>query len=294
MASKNNNSSTKEKSITRQIYEDIESGKIKKLTLSDTFKFECNKCGKCCHNIDILLTSYDIMRLCDNLNITSSEFLKKYGHSYLGPESGLPITTIRFNDDGSCPFLSQNGCIVYKDRSGACRSYPIGRMIDYDGKASYFLMPPSRYCPVPSTKNEHTLQDWLDKNEIEKYHKINDRFIHILFKLTKSKIGDSDNRILGVIGQVLYNYDFVLPPYAEKYCLPVPKTHDEKFSMIERLTDELVDIITNARAEIKARRENLLWKGDNIKMWKINNENGFTQSSSKNIITHHVSLIEAE
>jgi len=256
MASNDNNKHQKEKSITRQIYEDIKSGKIKKMNLSDTFKFECNKCGRCCHNIDVLLTSYDIMRLCDNLNIKSSQFLQKYGHSYLGPESGLPVTTIEFNDDGSCPFLNPGGCNVYKDRPGACRSYPIGRMIDENNKSAYFLMPTSDYCPIPSTTKEQTLQDWLDSNEIEEYHKMNDRFITIALKLMKNKIGNSDYKILGVIGQVLFDFDWILPPYAEKYHLPVPKTHDEKFLMMERLTDELIDIITNTRAEIKARREN--------------------------------------
>jgi Fe-S-cluster containining protein len=234
MADREDNKTSKRKTITRQIYVDIESGKIKKLTLSDTFKFECNKCGRCCHNIDVLLTSYDIMRLCDNLNIKSSEFLQKYGHSYLGPESGLPVTTIEFKDDGSCPFLSSNGCNTYKDRPGACRSYPIGRMIDTNNKNAYFLMPTSEYCSVPSTEKTYTLQDWLDKN----------------------KIGSSDYKILNVICQVLYDFDHILLPYAEKHYLPIPKSHGDKFSMIERLTDELVDIITNARADINARRKN--------------------------------------
>ena len=63
------------KSVTRQIYEDVESGKIKKLNLSDKFKFQCKKCGKCCNDIEILLTSYDIMRLSDNLNLSTNESL---------------------------------------------------------------------------------------------------------------------------------------------------------------------------------------------------------------------------
>ncbi|HLA49892.1 MAG TPA: YkgJ family cysteine cluster protein, partial [Thermodesulfovibrionia bacterium] len=53
-----------------------------KLTLDSKFKFRCHKAikcfTKCCSNIDILLTPYDILRLKNRLRLSSGEFLSKY------------------------------------------------------------------------------------------------------------------------------------------------------------------------------------------------------------------------
>ncbi|MFW9879972.1 MAG: YkgJ family cysteine cluster protein [Candidatus Thorarchaeota archaeon] len=246
------------KSITRQIYEDVESGKNKKLELTDEFKFQCKRCGQCCHNIDILLTPYDIMRLCDNLNLTSTEFLDKFGRPYIGPESGLPVVIIDFKEDDACPFLGQNECSVYKDRPSSCRSYPIGRMIDSENNAIYFLMPSPKHCTAQRTVKSQTLQDWLEKSEIEIYHKMNNRFAEILFKLTKNKFADLDNKILWVVSEVLYDFDHSLSKYAEVHNLSVPETHEDKFSMIEKSMKELIEFVSKEKSkleELMSRKE---------------------------------------
>jgi hypothetical protein len=43
--------------------------------LDDRFCFECKRCGQCCFRCEIVLTPYDILRLCQGVRITTGEFL---------------------------------------------------------------------------------------------------------------------------------------------------------------------------------------------------------------------------
>jgi len=63
----------------------------KEVSLDDRFCFECKRYGHCCFRCEIVLTPYDILRLCQGLRITTGEFLDRYGQITLGPESGLPV-----------------------------------------------------------------------------------------------------------------------------------------------------------------------------------------------------------
>src|SRR3972149_122659 len=64
------------------------------LTLDDKFQFRCRKgiaCfNKCCENIDILLTPYDIVRLKNRLGITSREFIDAYTTDFAMDGQGTP------------------------------------------------------------------------------------------------------------------------------------------------------------------------------------------------------------
>jgi len=64
------------------------------LTLENDFRFKCHKglnCfTRCCCNITIFLTPYDILRMKNSLNISSGEFLANYTVSMIG-DSGLPV-----------------------------------------------------------------------------------------------------------------------------------------------------------------------------------------------------------
>jgi hypothetical protein len=72
---------------------------MKPLSLDDRFCFECSKdrsCfNECCKDINQFLTPYDILRLKGHLKITSSVFLEQYTNQHTGPETGLPIITLK-------------------------------------------------------------------------------------------------------------------------------------------------------------------------------------------------------
>jgi len=94
----------------KKLMDDIDSGHIQTVSLDHKFKFDCTSCGRCCFKNDILLNSYDMIRLRHALGKTTDQILKdKYLELYIGGMSGLPIAKIRFqpyaNDITKCPFL---------------------------------------------------------------------------------------------------------------------------------------------------------------------------------------------
>src|SRR4030066_203043 len=74
-----------------------------KLTLDSKFKFRCHKAikcfTKCCSNIDILLTPYDILKLKNRLRLSSGEFLSKYTYVKIDENSSLPHVILKMTDD---------------------------------------------------------------------------------------------------------------------------------------------------------------------------------------------------
>jgi len=101
-------------------------------------RFRCHKnlkCfTKCCEGIDIVLAPYDIIRLKRRLNLSSQEFLAIYTEPRMLEKTDLPVVTLKLfenkNADGKkerpCPFVREDGCIIYEDRPATCRYYPLG------------------------------------------------------------------------------------------------------------------------------------------------------------------------
>jgi Fe-S-cluster containining protein len=98
----------------------------------NTFKFRCHKAvpcfTKCCRGTNIVLTPYDIIRLKNRLEISSEEFLAIYTEPQILEKTDLPMVTLKHLDDPlqSCPFVGDDGCLVYGDRPTTCRYYPLG------------------------------------------------------------------------------------------------------------------------------------------------------------------------
>lgn len=96
------------------------------------FQFECHKgvsCfTHCCRGINIILTPFDIIRLKNRLGLSSEEFLAVYTEPQLLEKTDLPVVTLKLLDDEqqSCPFVREDGCIIYEDRPSTCRYYPLG------------------------------------------------------------------------------------------------------------------------------------------------------------------------
>ena len=106
-----------------------------RLSPDSRFKFKCHKdvdCfTKCCRGINIVLTPYDIIRLKNRLSLSSEEFLAIYTEPQMLEKTDIPVVTLKLLDDEqkSCPFVRDDGCLVYEDRPSTCRYYPsrVGR-----------------------------------------------------------------------------------------------------------------------------------------------------------------------
>ena len=152
----------------------------------DEFSFSCTPerpCfTQCCYDLTLVLMPYDVLALKRALGISSTEFLRRYTSVHVGPESGVPVVTLRMEGPYlKCPFLEEGkGCTVYAARPGACRAYPLARMTrkrEGGGEVEevYYLV------REPDCKGFHqgirwTVKAWKDHEGLEKYNRFNDLF----------------------------------------------------------------------------------------------------------------------
>ena len=101
----------------------------------DLFTFSCHpqvSCfNECCQDLHQVLTPEDIIRLKHYLRMNSGEFLARYTQHHDGPETGLPVVTLKPGGPTGllCPFVSPEGCRVYPARPVSCRLYPVARAV---------------------------------------------------------------------------------------------------------------------------------------------------------------------
>jgi hypothetical protein len=146
----------------------------------DTFRFACHpgvSCyNKCCGDVNIFLSPYDVLRLKRRLGMTSTEFLEQYTLLPVHKEMRTPAVVLRLNDDEakSCQFLTDQGCGVYTDRPWPCRMYPLGLAAQRDtpdgwrGDRFYFLLE-EQGCQGFGEPKEWTIREWIDDQGIDEY-----------------------------------------------------------------------------------------------------------------------------
>ncbi len=156
-----------------------------KLSLKSRFRFRCHKrieCfTKCCRNINILLTPYDVVRMKNRLGISSEEFLDKYTYMEIDDKSKQPLLRMKMRNDDkkSCPFVTAEGCTIYSDRPANCRYYPIGqgtlRKEGEEGPVNeefyFFIREP--HCLGYQEEKEWTIESWRIDQGVDVYDEIN-------------------------------------------------------------------------------------------------------------------------
>lgn len=160
-----------------------------RLNKDSEFTFRCHpgvSCfNACCADVNIFLTPYDVLRLKQNLDMSSEDFLSKYTISPFDENLKYPVVLLKMNDDEkkSCPFVAEKGCTVYEDRPWACRMYPIG--LASPGKDSkeldkefYFLLEESM-CKGFDSDRKLTVKEWLEDQGINEYNDMGEYYKEI-------------------------------------------------------------------------------------------------------------------
>ena len=102
---------------------------LEELEPDSTFRFECHpgvRCfNRCCHDLVLPLTPYDVMVLCRYLGMDGESFLERYATVRTFPKTGFPLPFLNMDDVETlpCPFVGPDGCSVYAARPAACSSY---------------------------------------------------------------------------------------------------------------------------------------------------------------------------
>jgi Fe-S-cluster containining protein len=147
---------------------------------NDTFKFACHpgvSCfNRCCADVNIFLSPYDVLRMKRRLGMKSSDFLEKYALMPVQKDMKTPAVVLRMSDaeTKSCPFLTDAGCGIYSDRPWPCRMYPLGLAAQKDtpdgwrGDRFYFLLE-SEVCKGFDEPKEWTVREWMEDQGIDEY-----------------------------------------------------------------------------------------------------------------------------
>jgi len=154
-----------------------------RLTYSSKFKFKCHpgvSCfTECCRGTQIILTPYDVIRLKTRLDLPSDQFLAIYTEPHILEKTDLPVVTLKHLDDGkgSCPFVREDGCILYEDRPTACRYYPLGvaslqhkEGADDEG---FFFFVNEPHCKGFDEKCQWTVADWRKDQGVDLRDEVN-------------------------------------------------------------------------------------------------------------------------
>ncbi len=156
-----------------------------KHSLETKFNFRCHKgiqCfTKCCSNIEILLTPYDVVRLKKRLGLFSDEFLDEYTHMKIDEKTSHPNAILNMSDDKErkCIFLNDDGCSVYSDRPANCRYYPVGQgtikkeVSDEIVEEDFYFFVKEPHCLGFNEKKAWTIESWREDQDAALYDKVN-------------------------------------------------------------------------------------------------------------------------
>jgi Fe-S-cluster containining protein len=164
----------------------------------DAFKFNCNEkmdCfTRCCRDITIFLTPYDVLRMKNALHMSSADFLDRYTATLIG-DTGLPVVVLKMLDDDEkrCPFVTSSGCLIYADRPWACRIYPLQPestpLTEKAGKTYYSVMNVP-FCLGLEASRTLSLAEYIQEQGIPVYMEMEALFKKITTneRLIKEKI----------------------------------------------------------------------------------------------------------
>lgn len=161
------------------------------LGLDDKFQFRCHKgiaCfNKCCENIDILLTPYDILRLKKRFGLTAREFIDRCTVDFAMDGQGMPGLKLRTKTgSNACINLTPDGCSVYPDRPTACRYYALGlvsmRRKDSPAEEDGYFVVKEAHCLGHNEPQVQTIRGYRQEQGVDEYDEVNREWRQIILK----------------------------------------------------------------------------------------------------------------
>jgi len=154
-----------------------------------SFCFSCHSgvpCfTECCRELELALTPYDVLRIKNRLQMHSGTFLEKFVIIEWEEGQIFPSCYLTMVDDGraSCAFVQEDGCSVYTDRPGACRSYPIGRGVrqkNDKSKQEMFVLIRESHCQGFKESINQTPLEYFTDQKLTDYNTANDSLMPLL------------------------------------------------------------------------------------------------------------------
>jgi uncharacterized protein len=132
------------------------------------FSYQCNACGRCCHDKVITLSPYDVLMIARAAGISTREAVARY--------TIRRGSILRFKDDGACVALDGTRCGLHTGRPLACRVYPLGIERTFDGTDERIV----RLEPAPGSAGaygvDRSVEDFLREQGVPEYLATNDLY----------------------------------------------------------------------------------------------------------------------
>ncbi|MDH3714270.1 MAG: YkgJ family cysteine cluster protein [Gammaproteobacteria bacterium] len=189
-----------------------------KLTLDSEFQFDCHpgvSCfTACCRNINIQLTPYDIVRLKQRLELSSSDFVARYTVPFEMDHHGLPgLNLLTKSGTRECVFLADEGCSVYPNRPAACRYYAFGSMAvrpkDSAVVEDVFFLVKEPHCHGHEEQKKQTVREYRSAQGVDRYDDANREWRDVIIKKRSGgpTIGAPSERSMQLFDMCSYDMD---------------------------------------------------------------------------------------
>ena len=196
---------------------------LKPITPEGIFSFACHpgvSCfNRCCHEIDVILTPVDILKIKTEMKLRSDEFLKKYTTLQKLKGTGIPMVKLlmRDNSNGACIFLDkERGCSIYQFRPLVCRSYPLGvasldprqsegTSNDQPSEARFIIR--EDICMGHREPKTWTLKEWMKDQGTIGIESDNKTWLEIVAKLKAMKLSQNQKHEISLFIMASYDLD---------------------------------------------------------------------------------------
>lgn len=230
-----------------------------KLSLDDTIQFRCRKgiaCfNKCCENIAIMLTPYDILRLKQRLGISSQEFLEQHATVFEMDAHGMPGIRMKTREGSTaCQFLTPEGCGVYADRPAACRYYALGqttlRAVGSSTPEDFYFIVKEEHCLGHNEPRQITVREYRREQGVELYDEMSREWREIILKKRSSgpTVGRPSPKSMELFYLASYDLDnfrvFVASPFFHE-------VYDIEPQLLDRLLTDDVALLKFALRYLK-------------------------------------------
>jgi len=182
------------------------------------FSYACRRCNSCCRNKRIQVNPYEIARLARALGVSTSEARARFTKD----------SALLQNSDGSCAFLTPEGCGVHADRPLVCRLFPLGRVILDDG--SWYYTHLDRGWANGTFGTDGTAGDYVASQGAEPFIEAADAYFHWYVRaagvLSESPSEDEDGQ-----DEDLLDLDSQIARWAAQSGLPEPEDVDARMRL---------------------------------------------------------------
>lgn len=188
-----------------------------RLSPESTFRFACHPgvpCfGRCCADVNIFLTPYDVLRMKKAIGVSSGEFLDRYTSTLVMGENPLPLVMLKMREEEGkkCPFVSEKGCAIYADRPWACRMYPLGlassRGPSGGGEEFCFIIGEDSLCQGFKEDQEWTVAAWLEDQDVRTYDAKSESYMRFTLHPHLVDKKALDGRKVQMLYKALYDLD---------------------------------------------------------------------------------------